>query len=254
MWQILKLKCKRLSPIKVFVRHCYSSSASAHKVRFKHFSRKLCYQNLMDTWQESKHVHFTFFLDRANAASEKHFLKEQNRFPVIEITAGTEGRSFLYMLDYVLKQKYTPDTLIYFLEDDYLHKPHWEKVLREGFSISCADYVTLYDHKDKYALCAYPDLTAYLFHTQTCHWRTTPSTTNTYAMRFETLQKDSLLHREFSSNREISADHDKFCALSQLGRVLISSVPGWSTHAEPAYASPCTDWQRILDLEFAKKS
>ena len=54
------------------------------------------------------------------------------------------------MLDYVTNKKFHPDTILYFVEDDYLHLPGWLDVLLEGFSIPEADYVTLYDHKDKY--------------------------------------------------------------------------------------------------------
>ena len=41
------------------------------------------------------------------------------------------------------------DEIIYFLEDDYLHKADSQKVLGDGFNLGM-DYVTLYDHKDKY--------------------------------------------------------------------------------------------------------
>jgi hypothetical protein len=232
--------------MEVFVRHCYASSASAHKARFPQFSRERCYHNLVSTLNDSD-VNLTFFLDTAQATGSAHFLKEQKRFPVIEIKAGTEALSFLSMLDHVLQQEYDPDTIIYFLEDDYIHKPDWISILREGFSIPGVDYVTLFDHRDKYLFPQYQNLQSRIFHTQSCHWRTTPSTTNTYAMRFRTLQRDAELHRSFSSNRAITADHEKFCALSAQGAVLISSIPGWATHDEPEFASPCADWQNVLD-------
>lgn len=230
------------APIKIFVRHCYSSDASQHKERFIGFSRKRCYQNLIDTI-DTEDVGVTFFLDSARASSNKHFLKEQKRFPVIDIHAGTESASFLAMLDYVIKQKMDPETLIYFLEDDYLHKTGWLSILREGFSIPSIDYVTLYDHKDKYAVAEYPNLRSRIFHTKSCHWRTTPSTTNTYAMRFQTLKRDLAIHRAYSENVFITKDHAKFTTLAEQGAILISSIPGYATHAEPAFASPCADWQ-----------
>jgi hypothetical protein len=237
----------KIQPIEIFVRHCYSSSASAHKARFSGFSRERCYQNLLSTLKDDDAVRITFFLDTANATTEEHFLKKQDRFPVIEIHAGAEALSFLKMLDYVLEQKIDPETIVYFLEDDYIHKPDWIKILREGLSLPAVDYATLFDHKDKYLLSEYPNLRSQIFHTDSCHWRTTPSTTNTYAMRFKTLKRDVDLHRSFSLERSITADHEKFCALSDKGAVLISSIPGWATHVEPEYASPCTNWEQILD-------
>lgn len=231
--------------IEIFVRHCYASSASAHKSRFPGFSREKCYHNLIHTLNEDD-VRITFFLDTAKATQDEHFLKRQKRFPVIEINAGTEAASFLAMLDYALQQDIHPRTIVYFLEDDYIHKPDWIKILREGLSIADADYVTLFDHKDKY-LSQYQHVQSRIFHTQSCHWRTTPSTTNTYAMYFETLQRDAQLHRHFSEGRSITADHEKFCALTHNGAVLLSSIPGWSTHVEPEYASPCSDWHSVLE-------
>lgn len=250
IWDRFKGRNHR-APIEVFVRHCYASSASAHKARFPGFSRERCYHNLVRTLNDPD-VRVTFFLDSAKATSEEHFLKEQDRFPVIEIQAGTEASSFLKMLEHVLKQNIDPNTIIYFLEDDYIHKPDWINILREGFSIDNVDYATLFDHKDKYLFEQYQNLQSRIFHTESCHWRTTPSTTNTYAMRFQTLKRDADLHRRFSLDRSITADHEKFCALAEKGAVLISSIPGWATHVEPEFASPCADWETVLDNTIKK--
>src|SRR4029078_6389701 len=138
-----------------------------------------------------------------------------------------------------------PNAIVYFLEDDYIHKAHWIQILREGLSLPGVDYATLFVNKAKYF--AYTELKSRIFHTASCHWRTTPSTTNTYAMRFKTLKRDADIHRTFSTGRSITADHEKFCALFEKGAVLISSIPGWATHDEPKYASPCANWQDILE-------
>lgn len=224
------------SPIQVFVRHCNYSSASAHKKRPLHFSKKACHENLLKT--SDSRVQFTFFLDTATEGD--HFLKSS----AIEIKQGTEASSFLYMLSYVEKLDLHPDTIIYFLEDDYLHRPGWVNILFEAFSLS-ADYVTLYDHRDKYL--SYPKLMSKIFTTPSCHWRTAPSTTNTFALRFSTLKADSSIHERFSLGRKVTADHDKFCFLGKKGRVLISSIPGWATHADPEFLSPCIHWEPYFE-------
>ncbi len=213
--------------IQLFVRHCNYSSASAHKKRPEGFSREACHQNLLDTIDSR--VQITYFLDTWKEGS--HFIKGS----AIEIKEGTEAGSFLRMLDHVIHLNLHPDTIVYFLEDDYLHRPGWVDVLFEAFSLEI-DYATLYDHKDKYT--AYPKLTSHLFLTPSTHWRTTPSTTNTYAMRYSTLLKHLPIHQKYSENRKITADHDKFCALGRKGAKLISPIPGWSTHADSEFASP----------------
>lgn len=227
------------------MRHCNYSSASAHKERFSFFSHKRCFQNLIETLDSSP-INVTFLLDTFHPSLETHFIAQQTQFPVIEIKAGAEGESFLQMIDHVAAQKFSPETIIYFLEDDYIHKKGWIDILREAFTLPNVDYATLYDHKDKYFLPDYEELRSRIFHTASCHWRTTPSTTNTYAMRFKTLLRDYDVHRAFSEGRKITEDHAKFCCLSNQGAVLVSSIPGWATHAEPKFASPCIDWEEVL--------
>ncbi|MGB7978321.1 MAG: hypothetical protein WCF19_04075 [Chlamydiales bacterium] len=229
-------------PVEVFVRHCHYSAASQHKQRPAGFSKEACYRNLLATLDER--IRLTHFLDTARDGD--HFLKGQ----AIEINEGTEAGSFLRMLEYVASLALHPDQIVYFLEDDYLHRPGWIDVLLEGFS-TAADYVTLYDHLDKYTL--YPKLSSKIFATASCHWRTTPSTTNTYAMRFSTLKEDFSIHRRFSLGRKITADHDKFCFLKKRGAMLISSIPGWATHADVEYASPCINWAPFYKENLCKR-
>lgn len=231
--------------IEVFVRYCFYSEASFHKDRYKKFSHEKCFHNLMKTADFSR-ANFTFFLDTFYHKDRGHFIQDQNRFPIIEIKAGCEAQAFLAQLDYITKQPFSPDTLIYLLEDDYLHRKDWIDILLEGSTIPGIDYVTLFDHRDKYSDSSYKELSSRIFHSESCHWRTTPSTTNTYAMRFETLKKHLRIHREFSMDRKITSDHDKFLKLAKEGAVLISPIPGWSTHVQPEYASPCHEWEEYL--------
>lgn len=235
-------------PIEIFVRHCYYSEVSAHKKRPKGFDRQKCFQNLVQTIKGAPGVSVTCLLDTSQALSSGHFLHDQSLYPVIEFKGGSECASFLFMMDYVLGKKEIDDeAIIYFLEDDYLHLPHWTGALREAFELPSIDYVTLYDHRDKYENALYQGLQSELFLTGSCHWRTTPSTTNTYAMLLKTLKRDEKIHRFFSSEGKISRDHEKFCALKEKGSKLISSIPGLASHLEPEYASPCTNWEKILE-------
>ena len=239
------IKRQFLPKIELFVRHCHFSEISQHKNRFTNFSRERCHTNLMDTL-DPKRVNVTFFLDSYHRCEETHFIQKQSTYPVIEIKEGTEAGSFLKLLDHVSSLNLSKETIVYFLEDDYLHQKGWIDVLEEGFSIEEASYVTLFDHRDKYTLASYQTLKSKIFHTKSCHWRETPSTTNTYAMRFKTLQHHLPIHIQFSQGRKISADHEKFLKLKEEGATLISSIPGWSTHVEVEYASPCIAWEKFL--------
>jgi len=235
----------KIQPIEVFVRYCNFSDVSAHKKRPIDFSRRLCYQNFIQTLENQNNINVTFFLDTFYPMEGDHFILQQDKYPVIEIKHGTEGGSFCHMLDHVLANKYSSDTIIYFLEDDYLHRDGWVNVLREGINIPGVDYVTLYDHKDKYFLPQYKGLKSELFLTEHAHWRETPSTTNTYAMKYSILKRDYELHYAFSRGVKISSDHKKFCTLRSQGSLLVSPIPGWSCHMEPDYMSPCIDWTAV---------
>lgn len=228
--------------IEVFSRHCIFSSISQHKKRIRGFSREACYTNLLATIDRNK-ANLTFFLDVANGDPSFHFLSHEE---TILMNEGTEAGSFLKMLDHVSKLTLHPETILYFVEDDYIHKKGWVDILLEGFQVPNAEYVTLYDHRDKYFYPMYDRLKSRLFTTPSCHWRTTPSTTQTFAVRLKTLLRDLDIHRKYSRNQKISLDHAKFLRLQKRGAMLISSIPGWSTHAEPDYASPCTDWEALL--------
>lgn len=242
MWFENRLSIRK-PRIEVFVRHCHFSNVSAHKKRFSNFSRESCSENLLRTLDPSI-VNVTYLLDTFYPMKEDHFIRRQNHSKIVEISEGCETGSFLRLLDHVVSLNLPKETIIYLLEDDYLHRNNWTEILLEGFSLSEADYVTLYDHKDKYSE-AYRDLRSKIYATRSCHWRTVPSTTNTYAARYGTLLRDLEIHRAFSEGRKISADHDKFVELGKKGVTLISSIPGWSTHGEPEFASPCTDWEKI---------
>lgn len=230
-----------LPKIEVFVRHCHFSEISSHKERLPGFSRKKCHENLLSTL-DPRRVNLTFLLDTFHPSQEPHFVTNQTKYPVIEIKEGKETGSFLKLLDHVEKRDFPPETIIYFLEDDYLHREGWVDILLEGFSVPGISYVTLFDHRDKYFHPDYADLKSKIFYTPSCHWRTTPSTTNTYAMKAKTLMKSLEIHRAFSQGRKISADHEKFLALAEKGETLISPLPGYSTHVEKEFLSPCYNW------------
>ena len=233
--------------IEVFVRHCNFSENSVGKTRLPSFSRELCYHNLKRT-SSSDSVNITFMMDGDNV--DNHFLKNENEYKIVTKKGGTDAHSFLNLLEYVREQDLDDDTIVYILEDDFFHKEGWDEILREGFNQTNADYISLYDHKDKYFLPAYKELQSSVIHTNSSHWRTSPSTVNTYATEFKTFKKHFDIHKEFCDlDRGFTRDHDKFIHLWQNGSNLITSIPGYSTHMEVEYLSPTIDWENLLVKE-----
>ena len=229
--------------IRVFQRHCNFSSNSHNKPRPDWFDREKIFDSFISTLDER--VDYTAFHDSGNGEIEDHFLNTKN-VNKISKKGGNDAQSFLNLLNHVIEQNYSDDDIIYFLEDDYLHKQGWIDILSEGFEYIGADYYTLYDHPDKYQLPMYENLQSKIIATPSTHWRTTPSTTNTYACRFKTLKKHFDIHvNSCDLVEKWTKDHDKFINLWSIGSNLVSSIPGYSTHVEGNMLSPTIKWQEI---------
>jgi hypothetical protein len=206
--------------IRVLQRHCNFSSNSHLKKRPEWFDREKIFDNLVSTLDIR--VEYLAFHDNGNGPIEEHFLdkKDVNK---VSMKGGNDATSFLNLLNYVIKQDYQEEDIIYFLEDDYLHKNGWVDILVEGFTNIDADYYTLYDHPDKYYLPMYETLQSKIIATPSVHWRTTPSTTNTYACKFKTLKKHFEVHVQYCDLEEKwTKDHQKFTHLWSIGSNLVS--------------------------------
>jgi len=230
-----------MKPIHVFIRQCYHSPNQAlpNRSRPEWFDKQKVFENFKRTIN-SELADYTVIYD--NYFNPNKWDSQLENVKIIN--EGTEACSFLKTLDYVLSLNLPDETIIYFLEDDYLHRPNWCEALIEGLSL--ADMASLYDHSDKYL--HYPDLTSKLYVSKSCHWRTTPSCCNSYALKMGTLRADIETHRKHSTNcaNGISNDHSKFTELWQRGRTLISAVPGFSTHCD-GFVSPVINWEKIIN-------
>jgi hypothetical protein len=153
---------------------------------------------------------------------------------------------------------------VYFVENDYIHRPNSMKILREGLEI--ADYITLYDHPDKYQDGFNPQVKngaekSKIFLTKSSHWKITNSTTMTFASKVAVLKRDQFVFKLFTvgfipkgfplfkrwQERKIPSDYRIFSLLQKFKkRSLICSIPGYSTHAEKEFLTPLIDWEDVL--------
>ena len=232
-----------MKKINVYLRHCYYSKIqeSPGKQRPSWWDKEKVFQNFKNTLNPET-TNYTLIYDEHYGKIEDTFLSQEENVHIIN--AGGEAKSFIETLKYIQTQNHSPEDIIYFLEDDYVHRPNWDKILMEGFELGI-DYVTLYDHGDKY-MDFYSEFRTKVLHSKSSHWMATPSTTNTFAVKYSTLMKDFSVHHKYSTGVEPSADHQKFLELAQKGRVLVSSIPGYSTHCQNDLLSPCIDWEKFL--------
>lgn len=133
------------------------------------------------------------------------------------------------------------DEVVYLVEDDYLHRDGATRIILEG--IDRADYVSLYDHPDKYMIPSPNPLVkeggeeTRVILTASTHWKFTNSTTMTFAARARTLKEDQQVMRQCCQRPDMPLDFQMFMLLGQNGRRLISPIPGKATHCDP-FPSP----------------
>lgn len=222
--------------IHIFYRH-YNINGTDNRDRPDWFDFEKCFTNLLDTIS-GKNVSLHLVMD---GGIDNNFVnKYRDSYILHSINAGNDHNSFWKTWEIVGETKIDDEDLIYFLENDYLHVYSWvDKVLELYNQYSNLNYVSLYDHNDKYTSDMYLDLNSKIITTRTHHWRTTPSTCGSFIINKKTFEED------YYDHVNVFGDHQKFLNLfSSKGRTVITPVPGLSTHCMNNLLSPTIDWKK----------
>lgn len=223
--------------IHIFYRH-YNVHGNDKKNRPDWFDFENCFLNLTKTI-ENKNVNLHLVMD---GELETNFIsKYKNSYQAHIINAGSDMKSFWNTFEIIKRTEIEDGDLIYLLENDYLHTPNWvDKILELFETYIGLDYVSLYDHNDKYNHDSYKNLTSKLFVTNTHHWRTTPSTCGSFIFKKNVFVEDYDEHLNFTT------DHEKFLYLAKIKkRTVITPIPGLSTHCMSGLLSPTINWQNV---------
>lgn len=236
--------------IEVFLRQCYYSRTHElpDRIRPEWFSKSKAFDNFKKTI-DPRLANYTIVYDEYFGKIENTFLSQEEGVKIIN--CGNECDSFLQTLEIIKNCNFSNGTVVYFLEDDYLHRPNWCNILFEGFTIPRTDYVTLYDFNMFINIGCYSEI----FTSKSTHWRAIPGTTNTFATTYKTLMEDYETHKKYSTyikqgnnEHQFSRDRDKFLELSENGRRIISPIPGYSTHCVTHRIAPCINWEEYSSL------
>lgn len=181
----------------------------------------------------------------ADGVDDQTYQKLKDLYPTLDLhrtNFKSNAGSFLYCLDQSLQLD--DHTMVYFVEDDYIHHEGSDIILEQGLTRSA--YVSLYDHPDKY-WGDNANVSCKLIMTDDCHWRTTGSTTMTFASKTAFLKEDRSIFQKWCGGADNwTHDFQLFTELSSK-RGLITPVPGYATHMDTWVIAKMVDWKDCLN-------
>lgn len=226
------------------------SDAGYKKMKPEYINNENCLRNAVTTFGLDNHQWFIIAdntSDKTNEMISKYVSMESIHYVNIGNGSGTfnHGLNLALTLD--------DDDVVYFLENDYIHKSNSDVILLEGINAG-GDYISLYDHPDKYIPAkrgGNPFIeddggeVTKVYLTKSCHWKMTNSTTMTFASKVKTLKEDESIIRKWTNMGDYPRDFDMFIELREKGKVLLTPIPGYSTHGEIDWLSPLTYWGEL---------
>jgi hypothetical protein len=230
--------------IHVFYRH-YNVSGKENW-RPEWFDYEKCFDNFINSIYNKNLVKIHVIYD---GEDKTNFIFNKKIDFLYRINVGNDLDSFKKTLEIIKKYdtKFLPSDVIYLLENDYLHQKNWDFYVNEFFDSDYKNnYLTLYDHADKYS----SQLLSNIIYTDSHHYRTTISTCGSYLMNYETFLDDydfninifDFLHQKTN----LPLDHAKFLTLLKIkDKSLYSPIPGLSTHCLNNLLSPTINWSLL---------
>jgi hypothetical protein len=223
--------------IHIYYRHAVLNHPGRYRPLW--FNYENCFKNLLYTIKNYNNINLTLALDGdINQDFTKNY---QDKFTLFSTNYKSSLFSYRALLEYIKDQKMESNDLIYFLENDYLHTDNWvDKIIELYSTFSDLDYISLYDHNDKYFLPMYDDLVSKIVTTRTHHWRTTPSTCGSFIINRKRFEED------YDIQSTHVGDHNTFLYLNEhRNRFVLTPIPGLSTHCMENLMSPTIDWEDI---------
>ena len=223
------------------------SDAGYNKVKPKYINNINCLWNVVNTFQGVDFEDWTIIADNISEETDVMIQDYIPREQIEYVSVGHGAGTFNLALDKALT--FDNNEIVYFCENDYLHLPGSKRIIEEGLDEIGADFVSLYDHPDKYIDGANPyvqgggEMTRVML-SKSSHWKVTNSTTMTFASKVKTLRKTENILREYTQG-SYPRDFDMFVHLYNSAHYLVTPIPGYSTHGETAWLTPLIDWSKI---------
>lgn len=238
---------------KLYVFYRISDNGFKNKIKPSYITKYNCLKNALETFC-GDNVFFKVYIDACVEDTEKmiHDLCDDRKNTEI-VKIDIHNNAFSFRKVYEDACLLGDDDLIYFLEDDYLHKPNALDILINAAKWNYTDYVTLYDHPDKYdnhsngvnPFCKDLGEITKVFKTDLCHWKITNSTTMTFAAFVDVLKRDKKIFWDYTKTGYPN-DFQIFMELIKQKKFLSSPIPSLSTHGEIKWLAPFINWEEYV--------
>jgi hypothetical protein len=227
------------------------SDAGYKKEKPDYINNENCLQNFCNVFSDYMND-IQIIADNCSDSTLDMINKYINPINIEKVSVGHGAGTFNLALDESLKFEDTE--IVYFVENDYLHRQGSPEIIKEGFGLG-ASFVSLYDHPDKYidpSIGGNPyceggaeDTRVYL--SANVHWKITNSTTMTFASTVATLKRTEPILRKWTNMGHYPQDFKMFLDLRNHNELLVTSIPGYSTHGETNWLSPLNDWSYVTN-------
>lgn len=220
------------------------SDTGYNKIKPDYITNENCLKNFISVFGNKD---LEIIADNCSKETLQMITKYCHPNKITSVSIGHGAGTFNLALEKALK--WDDDEVVYFVENDYIHKPNSDKILLEGFNLG-ASFVSLYDHPDKYMepnnggnpYCSGGAEDTRVYLTNSCHWKITNSTTMTFASKVETLKRTGYILKKWTSGTH-PHDFNMFLELKDQNELLITPIPGYSTHGETAWLTPLYNWE-----------
>lgn len=215
------------------------------KEKPEYITKENCLRNAVQAFPIDK-VHWHVIADNVCEKTYRMILKYIPTELIERTSVGHGAGTFRMAFEQALKLG--DNDLCYFLEDDYLHLPESLDCLEEAASFNEEDYITLYDHPDKYGFqwagMSWLQKRQEILFTGHRHWQTTSSTTMTFAAFADVLRRDRDVFMRWTETKH-PYDFQIFIELALFNKAyLISPIPSLSTHGETKFLAHVIDWEK----------
>lgn len=205
------------------------SDNSYAKEKIPGSNKETCLKSLLRNFPNSEKI---IICDNCNASTIEMVKKVAKSCDVI-ITNNSNAGSFEFAFDLAVQNDI--HCINYFAEDDYLYSLNGNQELAIQEGLERSDYVTLFDHPDKYESEYGFGENCKVFKTSSFLWRTTISTCMTFAAKTLNLKKNLAIFKRYLTNQAHPNDHCIFQDLKERGCMLALPIPGLAFHTDLTY-------------------